>query len=38
MRKTNKNVDADNFNQLLENCEKHNINHELKVYSTSVQL
>ena len=38
MRKTNKNVDADNFNHLLSNCEKYNIKHELKIYSTSVQL
>ena len=38
MRKTNKNVGAGTFNQLLENCEKYNINHELKIYSTSVQL
>ena len=38
MRKTNKNVDANEFNRLLENCKKYNINHELKIYSTSVQL
>ena len=38
MRKTNRNVDADNFNHLLENCEKYNIKHELKIYSTSITL
>ena len=38
MRKTNKNVDADNFNHLLSNCEKYNINHELKIYSTTAFL
>lgn len=38
MRKINKNVGAHNFNRQLENCEKHDIEHELKIYSTSVQL
>lgn len=38
MRKTNKNIDADEFNKLVSECETWGIKYEIKNYSTSVQL
>lgn len=38
MRKTNKNIDADEFNMLVDECETWGIKYEIKNYSTSVQL
>ena len=38
MKKTNKNVDADEFNMLVDECEMWGIKYEIKNYSTSVQL
>ena len=38
MKKTNKNIDADEFNMLVDECETWGIKYEIKNYSTSVQL